>query len=85
MAKKVFYGDEAREKVLAGAKTLADAVKTTMGPKGRNVVIGKTYGGPSVTHDGVTVAESIDLPETDEMLGEKIGAELIKQAAKKNE
>ena len=83
MAKKVFYGDEAREKVLAGAKTLADAVKTTMGPKGRNVVIGKTYGGPSVTHDGVTVAESIDLPETDEMLGEKIGAELIKQAAKK--
>ncbi len=83
MAKKVFYSDEAREKVLAGAKTLADAVKTTMGPKGRNVVIGKTYGGPSVTHDGVTVAESIDLPETDEMLGEKIGAELIKQAAKK--
>ena len=83
MAKKVFYGDEAREKVLAGAKVLADAVKTTMGPKGRNVVIGKSYGGPSVTHDGVTVAESIDLPETEENLGEKVGAELIKQAAKK--
>lgn len=83
MAKKVFYDDEARSKVLAGAKILADAVKTTMGPKGRNVVIGKTYGGPNVTHDGVTVAEAIDLPETDDNLGEKIGADLIKQAAKK--
>ncbi len=83
MAKKVFYDDEAREKILAGAKKLADAVKVTMGPKGRNVVIGKTYGGPSVTHDGVTVAEAVDLPETEETLGEKVGAELIKQAAKK--
>ncbi len=83
MAKQVFYGDEAREKVLAGAKTLADAVKTTMGPKGRNVVISKSYGGPNVTHDGVTVAEAIDLPENGDNLGEKVGAELIKQAAKK--
>ena len=83
MAKQVFYGDEAREKVLAGAKTLADAVKTTMGPKGRNVIISKSYGGPNVTHDGVTVAEAIDLPENEDNLGEKVGAELIKQAAKK--
>lgn len=83
MAKQVFYGDEAREKVLAGAKTLADAVKTTMGPKGRNVVISKSYGGPNVTHDGVTVAEAINLPENEDNLGEKVGAELIKQAAKK--
>ena len=83
MAKQVFYGDEAREKVLAGAKTLADAVKTTMGPKGRNVVISKSYGGPNVTHDGVTVAEAIDLSENEDNLGEKVGAELIKQAAKK--
>ncbi len=83
MAKKVIYDDEARAAILAGAKVLADAVKTTMGPKGRNVVIGKSYGGPSVTHDGVTVAEAIDLPETDENLGEKVGADLIKQAAKK--
>lgn len=83
MAKQVFYGDEAREKVLAGAKTLADAVKTTMGPKGHNVVISKSYGGPNVTHDGVTVAEAIDLPENEDNLGEKVGAELIKQAAKK--
>lgn len=84
MSKKIFYDDDARERVLAGAKTLYDAVKVTYGPKGRNVVIGKGYGGPTVTHDGVTVAESIDLPENDdETLGYKVGAELIKQAASK--
>lgn len=84
MAKKIFYDDDARERVLGGAKTLYDAVKVTYGPKGRNVVIGKGYGGPTVTHDGVTVAESIDLPENDdETLGYKVGAELIKQAASK--
>lgn len=84
MAKKVFYDDDARERVLGGAKLLYDAVKVTYGPKGRNVVIAKGYGGPTVTHDGVTVAESIDLPENDdETLGYKVGAELIKQAAKK--
>ncbi len=82
MAKKIFYDDDARERVLGGAKALYDAVKVTYGPKGRNVVIGKGYGGPTVTHDGVTVAESIDLPENDdETLGYKVGAELIKQAA----
>jgi chaperonin GroEL len=84
MAKKVFYDDEARERVLGGAKALYDAVKVTYGPKGRNVVIAKGYGGPTVTHDGVTVAESVDLPENDdETLGYKVGAELIKQAAQK--
>ncbi|MDR0956063.1 MAG: chaperonin GroEL [Candidatus Nomurabacteria bacterium] len=84
MAKKVFYDDEARARLLAGAEKLYNAVKVTMGPKGRNVVIGKSYGGPSVTHDGVTVAEAVDLPEADdEHLGEKVGAELIKQAATK--
>ena len=83
MAKKVFYDDEARERVLAGAKALYDAVKVTYGPKGRNVVIAKGYGGPTVTHDGVTVAESVELPEDDETLGYKVGAELIKQAAGK--
>ncbi|MDB5165216.1 MAG: groL [Candidatus Saccharibacteria bacterium] len=83
MAKKVFYDDDARQRVLGGAKALYDAVKVTYGPKGRNVVIAKGYGGPTVTHDGVTVAESIDLPDTDdETLGYKVGAELIKQAAK---
>ena len=84
MAKKVFYDDDARERVLGGAKTLYDAVKVTYGPKGRNVMIAKSYGGPTVTHDGVTVAESIDLPENDDKtLGYKVGAELIKQAASK--
>jgi chaperonin GroEL len=84
MAKKVFYDDDARERVLGGAKMLYDAVKVTYGPKGRNVVIAKGYGGPTVTHDGVTVAESVDLPENDdETLGYKVGAELIKQAASK--
>lgn len=84
MAKKVFYDEDARARVLAGAKILYNAVKTTMGPKGRNVVVGKSYGGPSVTHDGVTVAKSIDIDEADdETLGFKVGAELIKQAANK--
>jgi chaperonin GroEL len=84
MAKKVFYDDDARQRVMGGAKALYDAVKVTYGPKGRNVVIAKGYGGPTVTHDGVTVAESVDLPENDdETLGYKVGAELIKQAASK--
>lgn len=84
MAKKVFYDDDARQRVMGGAKALYDAVKVTYGPKGRNVVIAKGYGGPTVTHDGVTVAESVDLPEDDdETLGYKVGAELIKQAASK--
>ena len=84
MAKKVFYDDDARRRVLAGAKVLYDAVKTTMGPKGRNVVISKSYGAPTVTHDGVTVAKGVDLGDVDdETLGYKVGAELIKQAASK--
>ena len=83
MAKKVFYDDDARNRVLGGAKSLYDAVKVTYGPKGRNVVIAKGFGGPTVTHDGVTVAEGIELPENDdETLGYKVGADLIKQTAK---
>lgn len=84
MAKKVFYDEDARRRVLGGAEVLYNAVKTTMGPKGRNVVVDKNYGGPSVTHDGVTVAKSIDIEDVDdETLGFKVGAELIKQAANK--
>lgn len=84
MAKKVFYDDDARKRVLAGAEILYNAVKTTMGPKGRNVVISKTYGAPTVTHDGVTVAKGVELADVDdETLGYKVGAELIKQAASK--
>jgi chaperonin GroEL len=84
MAKKVFYDDDARRRVLAGAEVLYNAVKTTMGPKGRNVVISKSYGHPTVTHDGVTVAKGVELADVDdETLGYKVGAELIKQAASK--
>ena len=84
MSKKVFYDDDARRRVLAGAEILYNAVKTTMGPKGRNVVIGKSYGAPTVTHDGVTVAKGVDIADVDdETLGYKVGAELIKQAANK--
>jgi chaperonin GroEL len=84
MAKKVFYDDDARKRVLAGAEVLYNAVKTTMGPKGRNVVISKAFGAPTVTHDGVTVAKGVDLADVDdETLGYKVGAELIKQAASK--
>ena len=83
MPKKVFYDDDARARVLGGAKALYNAVKVTYGPKGRNVVIAKGFGGPTVTHDGVTVAEGIELGEQDdETLGYKVGADLIKQAAK---
>lgn len=84
MSKKVFYDDDARRRVLAGAEILYNAVKTTMGPKGRNVVISKGYGGPTVTHDGVTVAKGVEIADVDdETLGYKVGAELIKQAANK--
>jgi len=84
MGKKVFYDDDARRRVLGGAQILYDAVKTTMGPKGRNVVISKSYGNPTVTHDGVAVAKGVELDDVDdETLGYKVGAELIKQAASK--
>ncbi len=84
MAKKVFYDDDARRRVLGGAQILYNAVRTTMGPKGRNVVISKSYGNPTVTHDGVTVAKGVELDDVDdETLGYKVGAELIKQAASK--
>lgn len=84
MAKKVFYDDDARRRVLGGAEILYNAVKTTMGPKGRNAVISKAFGAPTVTHDGVTVAKGVELADVDdETLGYKVGAELIKQAASK--
>ena len=83
MAKKIYYETEAREKVLSGAKQLYDAVKVTFGPKGKNVIIEKEYGAPVITHDGVTVAEAVELPSKDESLGEAVGAKLIKTAAQK--
>ena len=81
--KKIYYESEAREKVLSGAKQLYDAVKVTFGPKGKNVIIEKSYGAPVITHDGVTVAEAVELGSTEENLGEEIGAKLIKSAAQK--
>lgn len=83
MAKKIYYEAEAREKVLSGAKQLYDAVKVTFGPKGKNVIIEKDYGAPVITHDGVTVAEAVDLPSKEETMGEAVGAKLIKAAAQK--
>ena len=83
MAKKIFYAQESREKILSGAKQLYDAVKVTFGPKGQNVVIEKSYGNPTITHDGVTVAEAVDLGSTEANLGEQVGAKLIKSAAQK--
>ncbi len=86
MAKKIFYDADARARVLAGAEELYNAVKVTMGPKGRNVVIQKGYGGPSVTHDGVTVAKAVEVhenPKDESTWGKGVGAELIKAAASK--
>src|SRR3972149_5620297 len=84
MGKKVFYDEDARRRVLGGAELIYKAVRTTLGPKGRNVIISKSYGNPTVTHDGVAVAKGIEIDDVDdETLGYKVGAELIKQAASK--
>jgi chaperonin GroEL len=78
-AKKIIYGEEARKKLKMGVDALADAVKTTLGPKGRNVAIQESYGGPTVTHDGVTVAKNVDLSD----VFENMGAQLVREAASK--
>lgn len=85
MAKRVIPDGEARKRVLEGAEELYNAVKVTMGPKGRNVVVGKSYGGPSITHDGVSVAKAVEIEQKkdDHTLGRGVGAELVKQAASK--
>lgn len=86
MAKEIFYNDDARAQVLEGARALYDAVRVTMGPKGRNVVIEQSYGGPKVTHDGVTVAKAVEVnkdAKDQASLGRGVGAELVKQAASK--
>ncbi len=79
MAKQIFYGEEARLKLKAGVDKLADAVKATLGPKGKNVVIARGYGTPIVTKDGVTVAKEIELSDKTEQMG----AELVREAASK--
>jgi len=60
MPKHIYYGDDARKDIFQGIEMVANAVKVTMGPKGRNVILEKSYGGPTVTNDGVTVAKEID-------------------------
>lgn len=80
---KVFYDEDARARVLAGAELLYNAVKTTLGPKGRNVVIKQQFGPPITTHDGVTVAKNVNVEETDDTLGYGAGAEIIKHASTK--
>ena len=79
MAKQIHFGSEARQKIIAGVNALADAVRITLGPKGRNVVIDKKYGSPMITNDGVTIAKEIDLKDP----FENMGAQLVKEVATK--
>src|SRR5271154_7564946 len=79
MAKQLSYSDEARQKLLAGVSKLARAVRSTLGPRGRNAVLDKGWGSPTVTKDGVTVAEEIELNDP----YENMGAQLVKEAASK--
>ena len=81
MAKIIEYDEEARQGMLAGLDKLADTVKVTLGPKGRNVVLDKSYGAPTITNDGVSIAKEIDLEDP----YERIGAELVKEVAKKTD
>lgn len=79
----IVSSDVARQRVLEGAKILYEAVKTTMGPKGGNIVFEDELGQPNVTHDGVTVAKNVNIVDTPETAGQRLGAELVKQAANK--
>ncbi len=79
MAKKITFNDEARQKLLAGVRKLSDAVRITMGPKGRNVLLEKKFGGPMITNDGVTIAKEIDLKDPEE----NMGAQLVKEVSTK--
>ena len=78
-AKMINFGEDARKKILVGVNTLADAVKVTMGPRGRNVAIDKSFGSPNVTKDGVTVAKEIELEDK----FENMGAQMVKEVASK--
>src|SRR5271167_3001468 len=79
MAKQIVYGEHSRQALLRGINQLADAVKVTLGPKGRNVVIDKKYGSPTITKDGVTVAKEIDLKDP----LENMGAQMVREVASK--
>ena len=77
MSKEVKFGSEARDKMLKGVDILADAVKVTLGPKGRNVVLDKSFGAPRTTKDGVSVAKEIDLEDK----FENMGAQMVREVA----
>ncbi|MBR4019814.1 MAG: chaperonin GroEL, partial [Firmicutes bacterium] len=79
MAKDLYYGEDARRKLQAGVDKLADTVKITLGPKGRNVLINKAFGSPLITNDGVTIAREIELEDA----VENMGAQLVKEVATK--
>src|SRR5213596_2943039 len=79
MAKQIIYSDQSRQAILRGVNQLADAVKVTLGPKGRNVVLEKKFGGPAITKDGVTVAKEIELKDP----LENMGAQMVKEVASK--
>src|ERR1700678_910696 len=79
MAKQIVHGEESRQAILRGVNLLADAVKVTLGPKGRNVVIEKKFGSPTITKDGVTVAKEIELPNGIE----NMGAQMVREVASK--
>jgi chaperonin GroEL len=79
MAKQIVYGDSSRQGILRGVNSLANAVRVTLGPKGRNVILGKTYGSPTITKDGVTVAKEIALKDA----LENMGAQMVKEVASK--
>src|SRR5512141_1314153 len=79
MAKQLMYGDSARASILKGVNQLADAVKATLGPKGRNAILDKKYGAPTITKDGVTVAKEIELEDP----WENMGAQMVKEVASK--
>src|ERR1700689_292505 len=81
MAKQIVYGDEARQAVLRGINQLADAVKVTLGPRGRNVIIGKHFGSPTITKDGVTVAKEIDLKNALENMGAQMAREVASKTS----
>src|SRR6202162_1084022 len=81
MPKQIAYAENARRSLEAGMNKLADAVRVTLGPKGRNVVLEKKWGAPTITNDGVSIAKEIDLEDP----FEKIGAELVKEVAKKTD
>ena len=78
-AKNITYGEDARQNILRGVNKLADAVKVTLGPKGRNVVIEKKFGSPLITKDGVTVAKEIELADK----FENMGAQMVREVALK--